>query len=89
MTRVLDLSSLSRRELENLILTEHGALSRVLRAIRESTTEDWKVRRAVERIVEEAVDRRPFVVAYIRSGESKAAELAAQRNASYWEGIRA
>ena len=64
MTRYVDLAGLSRRELENLLLTEHGALARILAAVRSCTEPQWKVRREVERIIEEAVDRRPFVVAY-------------------------
>ncbi len=84
MTRYVDLATLSRRELENLLLTEHGALSRVLGAVRTCTEPDWKVRREVERIVEDATDRRPFVVAYVRGAEADLRRIRAGRNASWW-----
>ena len=44
MTRRVNPSSLTRRELENLLLTEHGALTRVLDAVRTATEPTWKVR---------------------------------------------
>ena len=84
MTRYADLAALSRRELENLLLTEHGALSRVLEAVRSWTEPQWKVRREVERIVEEAVDRRPFVVAYERGTAADLGRIQACRNAVRW-----
>ena len=84
MTRYVDLAALSRRELENLLLTEHGALARVLTAVRSSTEPQWKVRREVERIIEEAVDRRPFVVAYTRGAEADLGRIRASRNAVRW-----
>ena len=84
MTRHVALASLTRRELENLLLTEHGALARVLGAVRENTKPDWKVRREVERIVDEAVDRRPFVVAYTRGTEADLGRIRATRNARRW-----
>ena len=84
MTRFVDLAMLSRRELENLLLTEHGALSRVLAAVRSCTETQWKVRREVERIIEEAVDRRPFVVAYTRGSEADLARIRASQNAVRW-----
>ena len=84
MTRYVDLALLSRRELENLLLTEHGALSRVLAAVRSCTGPQWKVRREVERIIEEAVDRRPFVVAYTRGSEANLGRIRASRNAVRW-----
>ena len=84
MTRYVVLAALSRRELENLLLTEHGALARVLAAVRSSTEPQWKVRREVERIIEEAVDRRPFVVAYTRGAEADVDRLRASRNAVRW-----
>ena len=84
MTRYLDLAALNRRELENLLLTEHGALSRVLEAVRSCTEPQWKVRREVERIIEEAVDRRPFVVAYTRGAEVDLSRTRASRNAVRW-----
>jgi hypothetical protein len=84
MTRRVELAALTRRELENLLLTEHGALSRVLEAVRENTKPEWKVRREVERIVDEAVDRRPFVVAYARGVEASFDRIRASRNAVRW-----
>ena len=84
MTRYVDLAALSRRELENLLLTEHGALSRILAAVRDWTEPQWKVRREVVRIIEDAVDRRPFVVAYTRGAETELGRLRASRNAIRW-----
>ncbi|MGI0128758.1 MAG: hypothetical protein ACREEC_01155 [Thermoplasmata archaeon] len=85
MTRYLALAELSRRELENLLLAEHGALSRILRTVRDHTEPQWKVRREVERIVDEAVDRRPFVVAYVRASEIDSARVRTVRNAARWD----
>ena len=84
MSRRIELSSLSRRELENLLLTEHGALSRILEAVRSTTESNWKVRREVERIVQEAVDRRPFVVVYARGAQTDADRRLAARNSARW-----
>ena len=84
MTHYLDLAALNRRELENLLLTEHRALTRILAAVRGSTEPQWIVRRDVERIVEEAVDRRPFVVAYTRGTEADLGRIRASRNAVRW-----
>lgn len=84
MTRYVDLAVLSRRELENLLLTEHGALVRILKAIRTCTEPQWKVRREVERIVEEAVDRRPFIVAYGRGVDVDRARFRNHRTAVRW-----
>ncbi len=84
MTRVVHLAALSRREIENLLLTEHGALSRVLEAVRTHTEPQWKVRREVERIVQEAVDRRPFVVAYTRGLETEIERRRSDHNAAQW-----
>jgi hypothetical protein len=84
MTRHVELAALTRRELENLLLTEHGALSRVLEAVRENTRPEWKVRREVERIIEDAVDRRPFVVAYTRGLTADFRRVSASRNAIRW-----
>lgn len=84
MTRYVDLAGLSRRELENLLLTEHGALARILAAVRSCTEPQWKVRREVERIIEEAVDRRPFVVAYERGTAADLGHIRACRNAVRW-----
>ena len=84
MTRQVPLATLTRRELENLLLTEHGALTRILEAVRENTRPDWKVRREVERVIGEAVDRRPFVVAYARGAEAELGRVRATRNAGRW-----
>ena len=84
MTGVVALATLSRRELENLLLTEHGALSRVLEAVRTYTEHQWKVRREVERIVQEAVDRRPFAVAYTRGLETEIERRRSDHNAAQW-----
>ena len=84
MTRYVDLASLSRRELENLLLTEHGALARILAVVRCDAEPQWKVRREVERIVEEALDRRPFVVACTRGTEADLGRIRASRNAVRW-----
>ncbi len=84
MSRTVSLASLSRRELENLLLTEHGALARILDAVRNWTDPLWKVRREVERIVEEALDRRPFVVAYARGLKEDLGRIRACRNAVRW-----
>jgi hypothetical protein len=84
MTRHVELAALTRRELENLLLTEHGALSRVLEVVRENTRPEWKVRREVERIIEDAVDRRPFVVAYTRGTQVDLGRIRARRNAVRW-----
>ena len=84
MTRHVLLAALSRRELENLLLTEHSALTRVLEAVRDNTRPEWKVRREVERIIDQAVDRRPFVVAYTRGAEMELGRLRASQNAVRW-----
>jgi hypothetical protein len=84
MTRYVELAALRRRELENLLLTEHGALARILEVVRTCTEPQWKVRREAERIVEEAVDRRPFRVAYARGVEADHARIRAERYAVRW-----
>ncbi|HEV2166102.1 MAG TPA: hypothetical protein VGS23_03870 [Thermoplasmata archaeon] len=85
MSRVVDLSLLSRRELENLALTEHGLLARILKAIRDGTEEGWRLRREIEDIVDRAMDRRPLVAAYVRSSEAQIERARAERNAAQWE----
>lgn len=88
MTRTLDLSLLTRKQLEDLLLTEHGALTKVLQAVREKCRPDWSVSRAVEKVVAEATDARPFLVAYTRSIGSVVEERdlanAARRNDAQW-----
>ncbi len=84
MTRYVNLASLSRRELENLLLTEHCVLARVLDAVRSWTDPNWKARIEVERIIGDAVDRRPFSVAYTRGLEEDLDRIRAWRNAIRW-----
>ena len=84
MSRYVDLAALSRRELQNLLLTEHGALARILAAVRSCTEPQWKVRQEVERITEEAVDRRPLVLAYERGTAADLDRIQACRNAVRW-----
>ena len=50
MTAYLNLRDLSRRELENLLLTTQGACLRTLEAVRRHADPTWRVRREVERI---------------------------------------
>lgn len=85
MSATLDVTLLSRRELENLLLTSHGALQRILRVVRETTGTGWKVRREVEKIAEETTDRRPFTIALVRLTESRGSEIRAERNERVWE----
>jgi len=84
MTHYVSLAALNRQELENLLLTEHAALSAVLEAVRSHTETRWKVRREVERIIQEAVDRRPFVVAYTRGAEADLERHRVNRNMALW-----
>ncbi|HEV2449658.1 MAG TPA: hypothetical protein VGU43_04515 [Thermoplasmata archaeon] len=84
MSAEVDLESLTRRELENLMLTEHGALTRILEAVRMYSEPGWKVRREVERIVKEAADRRPFAVAFQRSADATLSELRSDSNERRW-----
>jgi hypothetical protein len=53
---VVKLADLSRTELENFVLNEHGLMKRVLEAIRAGTKPEWKVRREVEALVDEAYE---------------------------------
>jgi hypothetical protein len=84
MTRYVELAALSRRELENLLLAEQGGLARILQVVHTCTEPPWNVRREVERIVEGAVDRRPFLAAHLRGVEADQARLQADRNAVRW-----
>ena len=84
MTRTINLSDLDRRALENLILAEHGLLRRVLEAVREYTEDDWRVRREVERVVDEYQDRRPILYAIVRTKVTSLERSNAERNAERW-----
>lgn len=85
MPTYLDLGVLSRRELENLLLTVQGAYLRTLRAVRENTQPGWKVRREVERIAEETADRRPFGRAFVRLTETRLERARVAANAVRWK----
>ncbi len=84
MPNYLDLSVLSRRELENLLLTVQGAYLRTLRSVRENTERGWKVRREVEQIAEETTARRPFTRAFVRAVEVRAGRAHSAANAAKW-----
>lgn len=84
MPTYLDLRVLSRRELENLLLTVQGAYLRTLRAVRENTEPCWKVRREVERIAEETADRRPLTRAFVRAIEVREGRAHSAANAARW-----
>ncbi|HEV2231664.1 MAG TPA: hypothetical protein VGV64_07790 [Thermoplasmata archaeon] len=82
--RTIDLALLSPRELQNLVLTEHGALGRVLAIVRQDLPEWHRVRRQIEELVETATDRRPFVAAYIRSADAQLDRERSERNLHQW-----
>ena len=84
MPTYLNLSDLSRRELENLLLTVHSAYLLTLSAVREQTDPAWKVRREVERIAQETTDRRPFVRAFVRFEETRRDRGRTTANAARW-----
>ncbi len=85
MPAYLNLSDLSRRELENLLLTVQGAYLRALQAVRTHAEPGWKVRREVERIAEETVERRPFAQAFVRLTETRVERARVAANAVRWE----
>jgi hypothetical protein len=85
MPAYLNLSDLSRRELENLLLTVQGAYLRTLDAVRTLAEPSWKVRREVERIAQETVDRRPFARAFIRFTETRLERARGAVNAAWWD----
>ena len=85
MPAYLNLSDLSRRELENLLLTVQGAYLRTLEAVRTHTEPSWKIRREVERIAEETVDRRPFLRAFVRFTETRLERARGAANAAWWD----
>jgi hypothetical protein len=85
MPAYLNLSDLSRRELENLLLTVQGAYLRTLEAVRTHTEPSWKIRREVERIAQETVDRRPFVRAFVRFTETRLERSRGAANAAWWD----
>jgi hypothetical protein len=85
MPAYLNLSELSRRELENLLLTVQGAYLRTLDAVRIHAEPRWKVRREVERIAQETVDRRPFARAFVRFTETRQERAREAANAAWWD----
>lgn len=85
MPDYLNLSGLSRRELENLLLTVQGAYLRTLETVRTHAEPSWKVRREVERIAQETVNRRPFVRAFVRFTESRMERAQGVANAAWWD----
>ena len=85
MPAYLNPSDLSRRELENLLLTVQGAYLRTLEAVRTHSEPNWKVRREVERIAQETVDRRPFARAFVRFTETRLERARGAANAAWWD----
>ena len=85
MPAYMNLPDLSRRELENLLLTVQGAYLSTLAAVRTHTEPNWKVRREVERIAQETVDRRPFVLAFVRFTETRLERAREAANAAWWD----
>ena len=85
MPAYLNLSVLSRRELENLPLTVQSAYLRTLEAVRTHAEPNWKVRREIERIAQETVDRRPFVRAFVRFTETRLERARGAANAASWD----
>jgi hypothetical protein len=85
MPASLNLSDLSRRELENLLLTVQSAYLRTLEAVRTHAEPNWKVRREVERIAQETVDRRPFARAFVRFTETRLERARGAANAAWWD----
>jgi hypothetical protein len=85
MPAYLHLSDLSRRELENLLLTVQGAYLRTLEAVRTHAELSWRVRREVERIAQETVDRRPFARAFVRLTETRLERVREAANAAWWD----
>ena len=80
----LRLGDLSRPELENLILAEHGLLQRVLKAVRDNAPAEWRVRREVEREIDNAYDRRPIMRALVKATTTELDRKEVQRNAARW-----
>ena len=87
MPTYLNLSDLSRRELEDMLLTVHSAYTRSLKAVRECCAPGWKVRQSVEAIASEVRDRRVFTRAFARLGETRNADRERARNAAFWDGL--
>lgn len=85
MPAYLNLSEPSRRDLENLLLTVQGAYLRTLQAVRTHAEPGWKVRREVERIAEETVERRPFAQAFVRLTETRVERARVAAIAVRWE----
>jgi hypothetical protein len=59
--RPVDVSQLSRPELERLAITLSGRLNAIVRVVRETTKPDWKVAKAVEDELGKAGARLLFV----------------------------
>lgn len=87
MTAYLNLSDLSRRELEDMLLTVHSAYMQTLVSIRSNAPPGWKVRREVEAVAEEVRDRRVFTRAFARFGETRDAALERGRNDRLWSSL--
>jgi len=85
MSAYLNLSDLPRRELENLLLTVQGAYLRTLEGVRTHAEPNWRVRREVERIAQETVDRRPFARAFVRFTETRLERARGAANAAWWD----
>ncbi|HEV2317510.1 MAG TPA: hypothetical protein VGV89_08070 [Thermoplasmata archaeon] len=80
-----NLSNLSRRELENLLLMVQGAYLRTLETVRTHAEASWKVRRDVERFAQETADRRPFVRAFVRFTETRMERAQGVAYAAWWD----
>ncbi|MHB8351137.1 MAG: hypothetical protein ACYDFT_00335 [Thermoplasmata archaeon] len=84
MSRIVDLSLLTERQKEDMLLTWHSALSRIMGLIRDRLPMENRLRREIEEVVESAVDRRPFVAALARSNGEQLARDRARRYADRW-----
>jgi hypothetical protein len=78
------LNALTEPQKDALLLTTFSLLHRLLAAVREHTEPGWKVRREVEKLVEEAADQRPFRLALERSYSRTFEESRTARNAARW-----
>lgn len=85
MLTYLNLSDLSRRELENLLLTVHSAYLRTLQVVRTHAEPGWKVRREVEQIAVETAARRTLTLALVRSVAGRQARTRGEVNAARWQ----
>jgi hypothetical protein len=62
----LRLSDLNRRQLEDLTLTTHGLLTRIIKLVRENTKPEWRLRRELEELIDETYDKRPLRESFVR-----------------------